>query len=120
MALTEAAKKEKRQAAAKNASETTRARNTALIQFAIKQLQSKSKEVTAANVSKVAGMSEATARDYLQKMNLLSVRKVKTAQHKAAEKRLIELAQRHLENGIFVGLAFQSESGGNWKVEAAS
>ena len=41
-----------RQAAAKNASATTLARNTALIDFALKQLQKSGKEVTAASVAK--------------------------------------------------------------------
>ena len=57
-----------RTAAAKNASATTLARNTALIDFALKQLQKSGKEVTAASVAKLASMSESTARDYLQKM----------------------------------------------------
>jgi hypothetical protein len=77
-----------RQAAAKNASETTLARNKALINFALHQLQQGKKEVTAASVAKLASMSESTARDYLQKMGILKERQVMTTEQKTMEKRL--------------------------------
>ena len=77
-----------RTAAAKNASATTLARNTALIDFALKQLAEKKKEVTAASVAKLSGMSESTARDYLQKMKILKERQVMTPEQRETEKRL--------------------------------
>jgi Fic family protein len=77
-----------RTAAAKNASATTLARNTALIDFALKQLQKSGKEVTAASVAKLASMSESTARDYLQKMKILKERQVMTPQQREMEKRM--------------------------------
>lgn len=78
----EAKKKAMRQAAAKNASDAVIARNTALIKFAVGECRKKNKPVTASNVSKLAGISEATSRDYLQKMNLLEKRVVKTTLQK--------------------------------------
>jgi hypothetical protein len=119
MARTEAEIKAIRQAAAKNASETTMARNTALIKFAVKQLQEKKKEVTAASVAKLAGMSDSTARDYLQKMGILKERVVMTAEQKAMEKRLAIQLRVLILAGNKVGLAVSTknaEGKDNWNM----
>lgn len=110
MARTPAELKAIRQAAAKNASETTLARNTALIKFAVKQLQEKKKEVTAASVAKLAGMSDSTARDYLQKMGILKERVVMTAEQKAMEKRLAVQMRVLILAGNKVGLAVSTKN----------
>lgn len=120
MARTPAELKAIRQAAAKNASETTQARNIALIKFAMKQLQEKNKPVTAASVAKLAGMSDSTARDYLQKMGVLKERVVMTAEQKEMEKRLAIQLRVLILAGHKVGLAVAkgktSDGKENWSM----
>lgn len=94
-----------RTAAAKNASATTFARNTALIDFALKQLAEKKKEVTAASVARLAGMSESTARDYLQKMNILKKPQTMTPEQREIEKRLAVQLRVFILQGKSVALS---------------
>ena len=111
-----------RTAAAKNASATTLARNTALIEFALKQLAEKKKEVTAASVAKLSGMSESTARDYLQKMKILKERQVMTPEQRETEKRLAIQLRVLMLKGYSVALSIyngKDDAGAEiWKVAA--